>query len=227
MPCSTVEHGLGLPDDLVGRLVFGITVVVLGDVARADALLGGLRRKLPLIADDVRPPRYLELDVRRDEPSGRPGYRKGEHVTELSDDVIDQLVGETRQLPPEGQFFFLPVGGAVASRSLDHAAYGGRTPGWIAQTEVAWDDANSQDPRAGPATCTRGFLRRWASGTPTRTRASTRQSRGCAPSTERSGSAPATSKRASTRTTCCAPTRTSLPPTDAAGVSPAGPRKPC
>jgi len=145
VPCSTVEHGLGLPDDLVGRLVFGITVVVLGDVARADALLGGLRRKLPLIADDVRPPRYLELDVRRDEPSGRPGYRKGEHVTELSDDVIDQLVGETRQLPPEGQFFFLPVGGAVASRSLDHAAYGGRTPGWIAQTEVAWDDANSQD----------------------------------------------------------------------------------
>jgi hypothetical protein len=83
-----------VPPDLQGKPVFGIVVLYAGTAAEAEAVVAPLKRLGPPAVDLVQPMPYTAFQALLDLTAhwGLPHYTRGEHLTGLTDGVIDALV---------------------------------------------------------------------------------------------------------------------------------------
>jgi hypothetical protein len=135
------------PSALRGKSAIGITAVYMGEPAEGEAALRPLRKNLPAAADSLRPMTYPDLNVRNYDggiwsQQGLTNYWKSEYLADtLSDDVIERLTEAAPDMPKHGDFYLLPIRGAMTRSSPTDAAYGARTPGWVVHVEAIWRES--------------------------------------------------------------------------------------
>jgi FAD/FMN-containing dehydrogenase len=123
-----------------------IVTIVLGvvDGTDPDLVAGMLRRSLPVVADDLRPMTYLELQAESGIiPFGLRHYWKGHFLRELDADLFSHLATEFP--PPESmsEAFVLLEGitGAGRLEPPGGAAFGQRAAEWNASAIAIWESA--------------------------------------------------------------------------------------
>ena len=126
-----------VPEELRGKPVMAVIPISFGD----PELLRPIREFGSPVADLVGPMPYLAVQQLIDPPNqpGQFNYWKAEAVEELSDDLIDLVVGHAKGLgSPFSNAFFQPLGGALARLDPDATAI---TPGvgkWILHAIGVW-----------------------------------------------------------------------------------------
>lgn len=146
-----VYAGLGTGPDGSPRL--NMRPVFNGPIAEGLSTVAALRKFGSPIVDGIEPRPYLEIQklVEPAFPRGRLNYWKANFVDELSDELIDILIGAFRRVPsPYSMVALEPMGGAVADVSETATAFQHRRSaysllilsGWVkdadSEANVAW-----------------------------------------------------------------------------------------
>lgn len=113
-----------------------------GDSSTADAVLRPLRAGLPVIADDIRPMEYPEVQAMSGRlPFGLRHYWKGHFLRELDETLIHAIV-ESIAANPAGNGLILleSIRGAGHREPDGGAAFGQRAATWNASALAIWED---------------------------------------------------------------------------------------
>lgn len=136
-----------LPEDVHGTEIVILAAMYTGDMADGETALAPLRAIGSPIADVIGPHPFVGWQQAFDpllEP-GERNYWKTHDFAELSDDMIDTVLGYVATLPdPQSEVFFAQLGGAQGRVSDDATAYQGRTTAFLMNVHGRWSDA-SQD----------------------------------------------------------------------------------
>jgi FAD/FMN-containing dehydrogenase len=141
------------PTELHNKTAIGVTVVYMGDPGDGERAIKELRDRFPAASDSVRATTYAELNVRDYDGGawndrGLTNYWKAEHMESLPDEAIDGLTEAAPAMAQHGDFYMLPIRGGMTRPTVDDAAYGARTPGWVVQIEALWrEDEEETDER--------------------------------------------------------------------------------
>jgi FAD/FMN-containing dehydrogenase len=153
-----------VPQDLQGRMMVAIWTWHLGPIEAAEAELRPLRTFGPPAADLIEPAPYADLQCAMDDQPGFRNYFTAEHVTDLSDTVIDTIHDHAMNLPEgPGWTFMVPWGGAV-SRAAADSPIQNRSASWIVHPGAFWTDPERDDEAAAWARGFRRALEPFASG---------------------------------------------------------------
>ncbi len=137
-----------LPPEVHGTEVVVVAVLYAGETADGEKALAPLRAFGTPIADVVGPHPYVGWQQAFD-PLLTPGarnYWKSHDFLELSDDVVDILIGAIGSLPsPHCEVFIAHMGGATSRVSPDATAYRHRDAEYIMNVHGRWEDASSDD----------------------------------------------------------------------------------
>ena len=131
-----------IPESFHGQPVLGIIVAWCGDPAAGEKVVAPLRESGP-VADVVGPMPYVALQTLFD-PLSPPGFRnywRGEHLTDLTDDVIDTYL----EFPPEGLYpltaaVIFQHGGAVGDVGEEETAFSHRDARFMVHPIGCWED---------------------------------------------------------------------------------------
>lgn len=132
-----------VPPEMVGTPVLGIVLLYVGDVERGTEVAAALRAVGPPAMDLVEPMPYTAFQAMLDDfaPSGWQNHHRGEHLTALSDGVIDAFVTHGPQrLSPMTQAILFRHGGAVARVPEDATAASHRDAVYMAHPIACWLD---------------------------------------------------------------------------------------
>ncbi|CAN5689624.1 FAD-binding oxidoreductase [soil metagenome] len=135
-----------LPIEQYGKPVIGLVLVWTGDPADGERVIAPLRRIAPPLADVVRPVPYLAIQTMLDagNPHGMHYYWRSLRLPQLSDEVIDVLIGATESITsPLSYFGCFAVGGAASRVDPAATAVGAREVGFELNTLAGW---RPQDP---------------------------------------------------------------------------------
>ncbi len=148
------------PDELVvlvyvgGRRGFDVPVTEVivafdGPPDQGARAVRPLRAARPILADNLRPISYLDLQgTNALIPFGIRHYWKGHFVRELSDDVTEIVADAIRQHEgPLGGMLIEMLHGAVKRIDADHAAFGQRAAAANVSATGAWRDASMDVPQ--------------------------------------------------------------------------------
>jgi FAD/FMN-containing dehydrogenase len=130
-----------------------VNVFHCGPVEQAARDLAQLRAfGLPAI-DSIEAKPYLAVQSMNDEAMrwGHRFYMKSAFLPDISDDLMDAVVGHLTQIPEEaqGEVSIWAAGRAISTVPEDATAYTGRDAAhWLA-AEILWDDAALDDPCRG------------------------------------------------------------------------------
>jgi FAD/FMN-containing dehydrogenase len=104
----------------------------------------------PLVAGVVHEP-YLDVQrVFDDEMAwGHRMYAKSVYVNAAPDALIEVMVEQARDLPPDATVYIGALGGAIADVPEDATAYAGRAAAFEVGVDCAWDDPALDDERIG------------------------------------------------------------------------------
>jgi hypothetical protein len=130
-----------LPSDRIGKPVIGLILVWAGDLAAGQQAIAPFRALGRPIAELVRPVPYVALQSMLDNgaPHGRHYYWKSHRLTTLSDDVIDNLVGQVEAITsPFSQIGGWAMGGAVSRVDPAATAVGEREVGFDINLAAGW-----------------------------------------------------------------------------------------
>lgn len=139
-----------LPPEEYGKPVVGLVLVWAGDVAEGQKAIAPLREIASPIADVVRPVPYLSIQSMLDggAPHGMHYYWKSHRLPNLSDEVIDVLVGRVERITsPFSQISGWAVGGAVSRTDPEATAVGEREVGFEINIVSAWQPPDPDGPR--------------------------------------------------------------------------------
>ena len=136
-----------LPDDVHGTEILILAAMYTGDMSDGEAALAPLREIGEPIADVIGPHPFTGWQQAFD-PLLTPGernYWKTHDFAELSDELIDKILGYIATLPdPQCEVFFAQVGGAQGRVPDEATAYQGRSAAYVMNVHGRWSDA-SQD----------------------------------------------------------------------------------
>jgi len=131
-----------VPERLHGEPALGIAISYCGDPADGEALVQGLRDVGPVV-DLVGPMPYRAFQAMLD-PLSPPGFRtyvRGEHLSGLTDGVIETFLRfPTEGLHPLSFLILFQHGGAVSRVPDDAMASSGRDAAFMIHPIGAWED---------------------------------------------------------------------------------------
>lgn len=132
-----------LPEEWHGREVVVLAALHAGDLQQGERVLESLRRFERPIADVIGPHPYAGWQQAFD-PLLAPGarnYWKSHDFVELSDPLLDTLVGHVGKLPsPQCEIFIGQVGGAMNRVAPGATAYPHRDAEFVMNVHARWDD---------------------------------------------------------------------------------------
>jgi FAD/FMN-containing dehydrogenase len=147
---------LGMPTVTIARdpEAGPLISLLLGIVDGTDPALVAdwLRRDLPIVADELRPMTYLELQAMAGIlPFGLRHYWKGHFLRELDPDTFESLVEAASAPDAVGDGFVLLEGIVGASRNEPEggAAFGQRAATWNASALAIWESPEDDDVAIG------------------------------------------------------------------------------
>ena len=136
-----------LPEDVHGTEILILAAMYTGDMSDGEVALAPLREIGEPIADVIGPHPFTGWQQAFD-PLLTPGernYWKTHDFAELSDELIDKVLGYVATLPgPQCEVFFAQVGGAQGRVPDEATAYQGRKAAYVMNLHGRWSDA-SQD----------------------------------------------------------------------------------
>jgi hypothetical protein len=138
-----------LPTDWYGGPVFGLLLVWSGAVADGVRAIAPLRAVGTPIGDLVRPVPYRAVQTMLDgsAPQGTHAYWRSQRLPDLSDAVIDRIVGLIESMTsPLSLLNGWAIGGAASRVAADATAVGEREIGYELRVIAIWPptDANAQ-----------------------------------------------------------------------------------
>ena len=123
-----------------------------GDMSDGELALAPLRAIGNPIADVISPHSFVDWQQAFD-PLLTPGernYWKTHDFAEMSDAMIDTMLGYVETLPdPQCEVFFAQLGGAQGRVSDDATAYQGRSAAYLMNVHGRWSDASLNDSGIG------------------------------------------------------------------------------
>lgn len=139
-----------VPEHLQGKPVFGIAVLYAGPPGEAEGVVGPLKRLGPPAVDLVQPMPYVAFQAILDPtaPWGLHVYARGEHLTGLTDEVIDAMLdygAEISSSSPWSQTIIFRHGGAVARVPDGATAFSHRADAYLAHPIAAWENPADTD----------------------------------------------------------------------------------
>jgi len=138
-----------LPADQYGKPVVIVLPVWAGDIAAGQRVIEPLRSLGTPLAEVVRPVPYLAIQSMLDAgaPHGMHYYWKSHRLPELSDEVIDVIVGRVESITsPFSQISGWAVGGVVSRTDPDATAVGEREVGFELNVVAAWPPPDPDGP---------------------------------------------------------------------------------
>lgn len=133
-----------LPESWHGREVVVLAACYAGPVADGEKAVAPLRRMGNPIADVIGPHPFAGWQQAFD-PLLTPGarnYWKSHDLAEISDELLDKLIGFARRLPdPECEIFIAHLGGAMGRVAPEATAYGGRGATFVMNVHTRWREA--------------------------------------------------------------------------------------
>jgi FAD/FMN-containing dehydrogenase len=158
------------PDELTVMLLLApddpgavalVTVCYAGETVAAEEAVRPLRESLPVLGDGLGLTSYLQIQVMvGDEPFGVRAYWKGHFVRELTDVLIDELVGLYRAHPQGSADVVLiePMHGAALRVPADAAAFSRRERATNVSAMATWGDASDDEAQVAWARRTAAAL---------------------------------------------------------------------
>ena len=141
-----------LPEDVHGTEVVVLAAMYAGPMEDGEAALAPLRAIGDPIADVIGPHPFAGWQQAFD-PLLTPGernYWKTHDFTELSDELLDEVLDYVERLPdPQSEVFFGQVGGAQGRVPDDATAYQGRGASFIMNVHGRWSDPAKDDDVIG------------------------------------------------------------------------------
>ncbi len=137
-----------VPEPMRGEPAVGMVACYAGPVEEGEEALRPLRELDPPVVDLVQPMPYVEIQRLIDPscPSGMRNYWGGEFHRELSDGLIDALVGAAAAVPsPHSMILVVPGGGQVARVPEEATALGERQAAFNTHLIAMWADAADDD----------------------------------------------------------------------------------
>ena len=130
----------------------GPAVIIMGgyfgdDLAEGERLLAPLRRFGPPLVDLIQPMAYPDLLTMVDPiaPDGRNYYQPGYSIKQLSDEIIDNLVGWAEKFTsPFSAILIHHIHGAATRVAPDATAFALREPHYIVMHDAAWEDGPAE-----------------------------------------------------------------------------------
>jgi FAD/FMN-containing dehydrogenase len=141
-----------IPEKLQGKTVLGMIVFHCGDIGDGERVLRPLKELGPPAVDLVGPVAYTEFQALLDPqaPRGWRWYNSGEHLSRLSDQAIDVVIGHApRGLAPLSQIIVFRHGGAVSRIGDEETAFSNRDPAYILHPLAAWTEPEQDDRHIG------------------------------------------------------------------------------
>ena len=137
-----------LPEEYHGTNVLSVAAFYAGDLEEGERVLAPLREYGDPIADAVAPTPYTVVQSILDDlyAAGARNYWTSQNFTELTDDVIDTVVGLVERLPtPQSDVLIHQVGGAINDVAPDATAYPHRDAEFIVSPGARWEDPSDDD----------------------------------------------------------------------------------
>ena len=132
-----------LPAEWHGREILALAMCYSGAIPDGERIAAPLRSYGKPLADVVAPTPYAVWQTALD-PLLTPGFRnywKSHDFRELSDGLIDVLVGHARKIPdPNTEIAFAQLGGAVTRVAPDATAYSHRDGEFVMNVHGRWQD---------------------------------------------------------------------------------------
>jgi hypothetical protein len=117
------------------------------DPIEGERLLAPVRQFGPPVVDLIRPMTYPDFLAMVDPiaPDGRNYYQPGYSVTQLSDEIIDNLIGWAEKMTsPFSAILIHHVHGAATRVAPDATAFALREPHYIIMHDAAWDEGPAE-----------------------------------------------------------------------------------
>ena len=132
-----------LPEEVHGTEILILAAMYTGDMSDGEDALAPLRAIGDPIADVIGPQPFVGWQQAFD-PLLAPGernYWKTHDFAEMSDTMIDTVLGYVETLPdPQCEVFFAQLGGAQGRVSDDAMAYQGRNSAYLMNVHGRWSD---------------------------------------------------------------------------------------
>jgi FAD/FMN-containing dehydrogenase len=137
-----------LPEEVHGTEVVVLAALYAGDMAEGEKALAPLREFGTPHADVISPHPFTGFQAAFD-PLLTPGarnYWKSHDFLELSDELMDTMLGYVNTLPdPQCEVFIAHMGGATKRIPADATAYRHRDAEFIMNVHGRWNDAGNDD----------------------------------------------------------------------------------
>lgn len=139
-----------VPPELVGKPVLGVVVAYVGNPEEAQEALAPLRSIVAEAGgmDLVQPMPYTVFQAMLDgfAPRGWLNYHRGQHLTEISDEIVEPFLEVGRSIhSPMTQGILFHHGGAVSRVPEDATAAGNRAAAYMGHPIAAWDTPDQTD----------------------------------------------------------------------------------
>ena len=133
-----------LPEEVHGTKVVVFAFVFAGDPDAGEKLVSPLRAWGSPHGEHVGVMPFADFQQAFD-PLLTPGarnYWKSHNFSQLSDDLIGEILSATASLPsPHSEIFVAQVGGEAARRPIDSTAYPHRDTAYVMNVHTRWEDA--------------------------------------------------------------------------------------
>jgi FAD/FMN-containing dehydrogenase len=152
-----------VPEHLRGTLICATVVTNCGPVADLREFVAPLLAAAPA-GEVIMDVPYADLQSMFDTPEGLRNYYTGEHLKELSDEVLDRYCERASEMvvPSPSQQVLFPLGGAVA-RGASWPGFS-RDDYWIVHPLGVWADPADDDKARAWARNLQADVRPWATG---------------------------------------------------------------
>lgn len=141
-----------LPEEVHGTEVVVLAAMYAGDMSDGETALAPLRAIGDPIADVIGPHPYAGWQQAFDPllTPGQRNYWKTHDFAQMSDGLIDAVLGYVAKLPdPQCEVFFGQVGGAQSRVPDSATAYQGRSAAYIMNVHGRWSDASADETGIG------------------------------------------------------------------------------
>jgi FAD/FMN-containing dehydrogenase len=146
--CWSVPPVEPFPPEIYGTPVVVVAAAYCGPVEEGERIVQPLRSLAPPVVDASGPWPWLGLQSGFDAifPAGELRYWKSRSVTELSDEVIGDIVELAGRRPaPLSDIVIWHHGGAMTRVAEEETAYGGRDTRFLVTAEASWTDPAQND----------------------------------------------------------------------------------
>jgi FAD/FMN-containing dehydrogenase len=151
----TIDYGIEtfpvdatLPEELHGRIHCGVFGMYAGPVEEGLKALQPFRELGEPILDATGPYPFVGVQTMLDPkfPDGVRRYWKALYLDDLSDEVIDEIVGRAVRAPSDGTLTFMRhMGGAVGRVPAEATAFGDRRARFMLSIDSSWTDEAQDD----------------------------------------------------------------------------------